>query len=136
MDLSELRRSPFHLHTKLDNLAIGSDGGKVAVGGKPSRWLMEPGPEPDTFRIHSFEDPSVAWTAVGDTTPVPVLLLPPAAPELSDFRFVPVAGEEDTYEILHGPDKAIGVYKPNETGQQPLTLLGAPSACRILITRA
>jgi hypothetical protein len=136
MDLSELRRNPFHLHTKLDNLAIGSEGGKVTVGGKPSRWLLEPVPGPDTFRIYSFEDPSLAWTAVGDTPPVPVLLLPPAAPGLSDFRLLPVAGEEDTYEILHGPHKAIGVCKPNETGRQPLTLLGAPSAYRILVTLA
>ncbi|GAA2236019.1 hypothetical protein [Streptomyces nogalater] len=136
MDLFDLRRTPFHLHTKLDNLAIGFEGGKVTVGGKPGRWLLEPVPEPDTFRIHSFEDPSLAWNALEGMSPVQVALLPPITPRESHFRFAPVAGEEDTYEILHGPDKGVSVYLPDETGQQPLTLLGAPSAYRILVTLA
>ncbi|MFF4717523.1 hypothetical protein ACFY2V_39955 [Streptomyces eurythermus] len=136
MDLLELIRRPIHLHAKADDLAIGFEGAEVTVGGKPSRWLLEPGPARDTFMIHSVEEPALAWTALEGTSPLRIGLLPPHAPGLSDFRFVPVAGEEDTYEILHGQDKGVAIHRPDETGRQPLTLLGIPSACRILVTLA
>ncbi|MCL3998719.1 hypothetical protein [Streptomyces lavenduligriseus] len=135
--LLDLIERPVHLRVKADDLPIGHENGEVTVGGKLSEWLLDPVGR-DTFLIRSAEERSHAWFTPDQKTPARVLLGPPTPvlPGAPEFRFVPVAGEEDTYEILHGDDKGIGVYKPNQTTQQPLTLLGAPSAYRILVTPA
>ncbi|MFD0393241.1 hypothetical protein ACFQ3Z_15110 [Streptomyces nogalater] len=48
-----------------------------------------------------------------------VALLPPITPRESHFRFAPVAGEEDTYEILHGPDKGSRSTCPTRPDSSP-----------------
>ncbi|MGC0334413.1 hypothetical protein RKD23_007403 [Streptomyces sp. SAI-170] len=136
MNLFDLIGRPFHLHTRADSLAIGADDGQVMVGGKPSPWQLEPASGRDAFRILSSENLSLAWTALEGTKPLRVGLLPSLDPDASSFRIAPFAGEEGAYEILYGQDKGVSVYKPNETGPQPLTLLGASSAYPILITPA